>query len=366
MLLSPFDGGDYQVLEEPASGAITGIRDLGLSASPVGLWSIPEIDSNVPLSLVPDSVDLQILAQFSQQLDAQGVKLACDKFTTLPAAIAQQILNTPQLRKLAPKTRLPLRTCLTVETEGEERYIYIRGLADSNLDVYLLKEPVERLNAVQEGIGWYLAEACAQSHSANLRLYEPCFIGAGAEMTYLCGASTDEEFAAMNCYQEATDQDLKDFLNEQHITFTSLAAAFGGHPHLLSQGPSPNTPTRINWDALDSKDAELLKAAKRFISRTKAVSKITAPFSHREECGDFGALGFVVWFDTDLALEVIDAIERDCYESGEGEEVIFELRTPLNDPQTWAGFITSYIAQMALYADLCNFLRHLPKKDFDA
>ncbi len=337
-----------------------------MNAPGAGLWCLPEIAPDVPPSLTSDKEDKQRLAQFSVQLHKQGVRFLDQEFTTLNAAIAPQILNTANLRDLDPQMQLPLHVCLVIETEGDARYITLRGCAESNLTVFGLKATVERLNQVQAGLGWYVTEALQMAHAANLRLYEPSYFGSYAEMLYFYGADSDEEFAAMALEgEDPTPEDIAQFLEDTPVTKARVVESFGGHAHLLGWGEpvKPIKASKIQWASLDPLDAKLLKAAQRFIGQVKKVSKLKAPFEERDLGADYGALAIVVWDDLDIGLEIMDAAERDAFECGEGAEIIFDLRAELDKPETWPSLITAYKAQMGLYAQLCSFLRLLPEKE---
>lgn len=366
MLLDTHAGGEFTIDIASASGAATGLRFLGMNAPGAGLWCLPEIGPDVPQSLSTDKEDQQRLAQFSLQLHKQGVRLLDQEFTTLKAAIAPQILNTANLRDLGPQMQLPLHVCLGIETEGDARYITLRGCAESNLSVFSLKATVERLNQVQAGLGWYVTDAVQMSHAANLRLYEPSYFGTYAEMLYFYGAESDEEFAAMALEgEDPTPEDMAQFLEDTPITRARVVESFGGHAHLLVWGEpaKPVKASQIQWASLTPQDAKLLKAAQQFIRQAKKVSKLTAPFEERDTGADFGALAIIVWDDPDIGIEIMDAAERDSYECGEGAEIIFDLRADIDKPETWPALITAYKAQMGLYAQLCTFLRLLPEKE---
>ena len=338
-----------------------------MNAPGAGLWCLPEIAPDVPPSLTSDKEDQQRLAQFSLQLHKQGVRFLEQEFTTLKAAITPQILNISCLKDLDPQMQLPLHSCLVIEEEEDVRYITLRGCAESNLPVFTLKATVERLNQVQAGLGWYVTEAVQMAHTASLRLYEPSYFGSYAEMLYFYGAESDEEFAAMALEgEEPTPEDIAKFLEDTPLTMTRLAESFGGHEHLLGWGKpaKPAKASLIQWESLAPQDAKLLKAAQQFIRQTKKVSRLTAPFEERDTSVDIGALAIVVWDAPDFGIEIIDVAERDAYECGEGDEIIFDLRADLDKPETWPALITAYKAQMGLYAQLCTFLRLLPEKEY--
>lgn len=341
-----------------------------MNASGDGLWCLPDISPDVPPSLTSAKEDQQRLAQFSLQLHKQGVRLLDQEFTTLNAAIAPQILNISQLKNLDPQMQLPLRPCLVIEQEEDVRYITLRGCAEANLSVFTLKATVERLNQVQAGLGWYVTNAVQMAHAGSLRLYDPSYFGCYAEMLYFYGADSDEEFAAMALEgEDPTPEDIAKFLEQTPLTMSRVVESFGGHEHLLGWGksgksPKPAQASQIQWESLAPQDAKLLKAAQQFIRQTKKVSRLTAPFKGRDTGADIGALAIVVWDDPYIGIEIMDASERASYECGEGDEIIFDLRTDLDKPETWPALITAYKAQMGLYARLCTFLRLLPEKEF--
>lgn len=368
-----FDGGREELQHQlnATSSAEAGIRDLGVGQrEPISLWSVPSIDAKIPELLERERPGARLVAQASLAFHRMGLRLPNEPFTTLDNALRAQFLNLPCLKALEASKQLPLTIAVEHCDETEVGpQLRIRGLPDQGLPVFSLKRDVERMNAEVPGLGWRLTDALSECHRLGLRTFEPSYIGMMADYQFFYDAKNDRDQALYALGEdEVTDAQIAEFLDECFCTVSRFADYFGGHRHLvgLMEGPAPRAPKRISKDAQISRESQaILKAIQRFLNHGQASAKALAGFrSERFETSpyDVGALAFVVWDKYDLVGEIVEHFERDAYEGGDSEEVLFEYELNLKEPGTWPAFLEGYKSLMAAYAAYCDLLALLQQE----
>lgn len=368
-----FDGGSEELQHQlnATSSATTGIRDLGVSqCNPTSLWSVPTIDAKVPGLLERERPGARLVAQASLALHRMGLRIPSDPFTTLDNALRAQFLNLPCLQRLEAGKQLPLTIAIEYCDEAEGGpMLRVQGFPQQDLPVFSLKRDVERMNSEVPGLGWRLTDALTECHRLGLRTFEPSYIGMMADYQFFYEAKNDRDQAIYALGDdEVNEAAIADFLDGCFCTVSRFAEYFGGHRHLvgLTEDTAPSAPKRMSKGAQISKETwTMLKAIQKFLNHGRASAKALAAYKSARFADspyDVGALAFVVWDKYDLVGEIVEHFERDLYNGGESEEVLFDFEINLNEPGTWPAFIEGYKSLMAAYAAYCDLLALLPQE----
>ncbi len=347
-----------------------------------GMWALPTFSNEIPLEIRRADAEVSGLADFLLLAHRKGIKIPDSEFTSIPEVMAAQFSNYASNVVKALKLQLPL----SVEIAVTDRKIKLIASADSHLDVFQLKEPVERLNAALPDLGWYVTEMIAYGHSVGLTTYEPSRVADMIGQMWFQEAHTDNEFAAefLGIEESAvSDEDIEVSRNEcTHLPSDALKA-FGGHHHLLGWKNTENPVVIRRFKAsevrsklphieLSVEDHEVVMAAlecdKLF---TRGRNDSVAPggwcagIEDEESYGveQIGALAFVVWDNPEMTLEAANHFEEYAM-NGEGcHEQMMALTVELDEPSTWPRLLDAYKLYIKRYAAFSKLLGALPRME---
>lgn len=381
-MLFDFAGGgvEQEYAFSPAPSTVTPVRDLGLKSCEAGLWSIPEISSEVPPIFELEGVVAKLAAEASITLHRCGLRIPEGPFTTLDAALAAQLVNLTSTKSVSPDNQLPLHISAHIDSSpGRPHRLVIRGQPERGLSLFKLKADVERMNQEMPGLGWRLTAALANCARYGLQTFEPCYLGYIAEFQLFYGASNDRDFAEEALGGPASEEEVNEFLAASFCTVARFVEVFGGHGHLVNLGEPASRPGRVPGKAairkadLSDKTVKMLHAISRFERCGERARACLAEFVQEPEENDediyaeapiqIGALAFVVWQDLEMIGEMVEHYEQGVYESGNADELLFAYVLDLDRPETWPKFVEGYKSLLACYAALCDLLSLLPRED---
>ena len=343
------------------------------------MWALPAFSPEVPLEISQADAQASALAKFMLLAHQRGIKLPVSNFTTTSDAMAAQFAAYALEHTSRLFEKLPLQLTLTV-ADGQ---IELAGWAQSNLDIYKLKDPIERLNAALPGLGWYISKSIARGHQMGMATYDPSRAASMVEHIWF-ESQTDIEMASevLGIAEEEVDADAMERALQERggVMPSGVLASFGGHKNLL--GWSMTDDERADCPSLDESqvkaavqsldlradDRELLMAALEVseLAHCKADKKLAPEgwFVHENEGDgqvDIGALAFVVWDNQDLTCELVQHYEEYAMSGEGGSEQLLCLRIELDEPASWKRFIEAYKLLIKRYAAFSKLLGALPK-----
>lgn len=382
-MLDRFENGrGFDGDQASASFAPTGIRNLGIAqGNQGGVWVLPAFSPEVPMEIKQADAHTSSLAKFLLLAHKKGIKLPKSKYTTTSDAMTSQFAAYTATHTSHLPTQLPLALTLTV---GDGK-IELEGWAQGDLDIYKLKKPIERLNDVLPGLGWFISDTIAKGHCKGMSTYDPSRVSSLIEHVWF-HAQTDIEMAAEvlgldEDPDEIDEETMEEARQERGVMPSNILESFGGHKNLLNW-----TQTNAERSACVSLNSKQVRAAKHLfdllveedrtlvlaalemcdLAESKVDEKVAPQgwFIHEDDgygLEFIGAMAFVVWDDADITCEAVQHYEEYAM-NGEGcSEQILGLRIELDEPASWGPFIDAYKLLIKRYAAFSKLLGALPK-----
>lgn len=384
-MLDRFENGrGFECNSESAAPVTTGVRDLGLApGNQGGMWVLPMFSAEVPMQISQGDSKKSSLADFMLLAHKKGIRIPDSIYTTTTEVLTQQFSGyaKEQLKDLS--IELPLDVSIDVV----DSRIELAGHAtERQQKVFQLKGPVERLNALAPGLGWFISETISHSHRVGLPTYEPNRVASCVQQIWF-DAQTDREVAAeVHGIEEAdvTDEDIEQARNERTFMPSDLLASVDGHKNLLSWSQSeeeraatrsmrpPDVRACLDKLSLTDSDRSLVQSALAFLDSidVKKRNSLIAPngwFEHEEEllCQGMepvGSLAFIVWEDSEVTFEAVNHYEEYVM-NGEGALTqVVGIRVELDEPKSWAPFIDAFKLYIKRYAAFSKFIGALPEE----
>ena len=381
-MLDRFENGrEFDGDQASASFAPTGIRNLGIAqGNQGGVWVLPAFSPEVPMEIRQADAHASSLARFLLLAHKKGIKLPESKYTTTSEAMTSQFSAYALAHTSHLPEKLPLGLTLTV-ADGQ---IELAGWAQGHLDIYKLKKPIERLNAVLPGLGWFISDTIGNGHSKGMSTYDPSRISSLIEHVWFY-AQTDTEMVAEVLGQdedpdEIDEENMERARQERGVMPSNVLESFGGHKNLLNWNQ-----TKAERSACASLNAKQVKAAVKALellvddrtlllaalemcdlAKSKA-DKMVAPqgwFIHEDDgygLDSIGAMAFVVWDDAEITCEAVQHYEEFAMNGDGCSEQILGLRIELDEPASWEPFINAYKLLIKRYAAFSKLIGALPK-----
>ena len=352
------------------ASAAASIRHLGLTP-PMrgGAWVLPTFSAQVPLSIKPtQGTQPQMVAQFALAAHKSGFKLGNENFNTIESTLRAQLSD--YLARLMPARAFELPIELRVDVIDDK--LEFMGMAQAQLPLIRLKQVVMRLNKLAPGLGGELVKTISSMHQYGLVTYDPCRIEYLSTYFVTEGALTDEEMFEQRGEYDPDDVDAEQKLEElrqnYHLIPSTVARAFGGKAGEAARVGMRKMTLRSLLalsEKAKGKDKQILLAMHEL---KKLVAKQGRRFNldyHDNEDGYYwiGALAFIVWEDIEVPAEIVEHAERNAYESGEAEEVIFRFRASLANKADWPRIIAAIQFYLERYAAFSKLLGLLPREE---
>lgn len=347
------------------------VRHLGVGAFGGGAWALPSFSEDVPIQIGQGPLEAKYLARLSLTLHQKGFKLPLDaSFTTFSEIIKNQLMSGARARFQRSTGNDEQRLPFNVYVVHEADEIRVIGIPEQALDIYQLSPVFNKLEAVQQGLGWYLANLLGNSITRGLSLYEPTRLGYLASYQWFNGHESNEDLFKEYADEES-EFDIEVLREECNVLPSDLFDDYGGYAELLyPKGRGKSTSPRIKYgqvrallrqSGIDEETQQIIEAMLRLqhVLRRRPWEKSHSWHSYENGENQIGGLAVVVWEQPQLSLELIEHTEVDSYNSGDAEEELFRLSVSASDPKafdTIANAINTYADRLSALNHLLGFL----------
>ena len=316
-------------------------------------------------------------AELSLEAHANGVVLPKGKFTDLKKTLAKQ-LQAYVLDQCGPDDPLALDLYLSL---GDDDLKLVVG-ATPQIETFMLGPVIESLNAMHEGLGWFVYKTISAGDADGYPIYTPSLIGSLVDMMWFDVGLTDAEQAQgiRDDYGLSEDVDDEQVFEEHAGGYkpSDVLSSFGGHGWMLANYPREG-PGFTQPEALSSKAAQqviaampkttLLEVVQAAIDLEAELQMDTNLRTHRsaeeDEWGSavnaYGASCILVWNDHHIAHEVIQHYEENEMNSGESSEYHMTFTADPTDPDSIRALVRSFQDFVRRHAALKKVLQHFPK-----
>ena len=303
------------------------------------------------------------IAAFALEGHAQGVDLPRGKFTDPRNSLLKQ---WEQYIKRECGSDDPVN--LNVEVVVEEDRLRVLVSAAHQLNIFRLKPIIERINAIDQRVGWFVYDAVCKASHEGYPIYQIADCADFAQMLWHQEATTDEELAREICSNEGTRASMKKLRETYTFPWPSdLAAAVDGHEWMLnrySYSPKLGRMTRVAKEpkigtlkqaaafAKSNVAADLKKVVAAAIDLVKEVNRKDNTMStigrvspdDVDACNiyddthvnSYGASCIVVWDSSDVMVEALEHWETSEMENGESTEVHLVLKADVTCKEQYA------------------------------
>lgn len=371
MFSSASEGGEIHNQVQGNHSTFGGVRHLGLNAINGGGLALPAFHPEFQSTFgTNDTVDKQ-LAELCLAAKKFGLQLPAKPLTS-PLEIFRSQIEGLYASKAKGLHGRPLPMSLAVV--ADDMNVRVFGLPEMGLPVFLLKECVEEINHYSPGLGWWIRKLISDGHGMGVTTYDPLRISDCASYSHFCGADNDLEFAKLMLDgREVDDLDTEDdqavlaWMREQHHIYPSSL------DKELALTLDPGTCVPKNADSVLAAESllqqqSLSTASRAVLTAAIEVNRLFDSARRRklhwgqstDDCFSIGALGFVLWSETDMAIDVISHFEQEAY-GGECIEELFCIGARLSEPRSWKKFIQSIDMFFDIFVAFTNLL--LPMED---
>lgn len=373
-----------------------------------GIFTLPKFDSGVPPVITRSGLRSTLLARFARAAERVGVPLPDGTFESPEKVLAAQWQQMMQRLGITSTHATHLAGHLRIDVDDERLYVW--NVAAQNLNAYRAKPVVERLEAAAPGLGWFVYRCIHDGHGHGLSLYDfarSSYDGLPYELQEI-STFTDDAYAVYLFREHGFDLDedgelTADAESDGEEDFdppmtselvekirarvggwwpSTILEEVEGHAHLLEmQGvncPRPKTmslPAVRRWLKLNPEhaDAALVSLAAQLQAAFNADSRkvFESGYAHDLEIKLIGAPAFICWDSMELLFEMVEHMERDCYESGEDANEAFSVAW-LNKPdqitdEQLRQLAKDLVAHLKRWKLLAELMSHFPiwKEDFD-
>lgn len=347
--------GEHDQVTASESPAI-GFRNLGLGEMEGG-WCIPAIPPDLFPTEVSPGDEHRRLASFSLYAHKRGIRLPNAEYVDLAHALQAQLTSYYMQKK--PSNPLPAG----LEAQVSDGILSLSGIPQMNLPLIYLKPVFQELESLQSGLGHFVSDSIGMGHGIGITTYNPERLMSAASYAMFYGAETDDQMlleviAHHEIEEGASPEEMLEMLrNEYPLLPSDLIKAMG--PLLQDQPRKPmslaSAKRCLACDSLSPKASLVLKKAIKFRELRRKIDKLKLDFFDDFEGGEIGALAFVVWDDPDVAQEIVEHYERDCYEST-GTELLYRVKFNLNVQGDWDRAINAYTLLIQAYAVFSELL----------
>lgn len=388
MLKDPSTGHGHEIQVDTTGHSVVGVQPIRISPFQGGAWALPGFSPEIP-SIIR-AADLagsqQGVAAFGLCAHDNGVKLPRGEFTNLSRMITQQWQRHIKQSIACFKVHIPLDVSLV----ADETMLTATVSGSLDLEQFVLRPVVDRLNEISDGLGWWAANVAMSAGGDGIPLYNLQDIADHAcHAVGRCEEFTDEAFLATIRENEGDDQLTREYVVENyHYTWPSeLIEEAGGHTWLfktqkqdeagewrLAHKPPRMPTTRVVRTWLRKRrdlPADVRALVQDFIALDEECKRIDTALKHGMPCFDeddpmaepgdvIGAIGFITWDqEHDKAWEILTDWGEQAMNSGESTCDTARFQVPIDDASAHVGLVSYLKDLVTRVGAIARAFRHL-------
>lgn len=390
MLKDHSTGHGHEIQIEAIGHSDVGVQPLRIKPFQGGSWALPVFSPDVPTIIRAAQLAgvQQSVAAFGLCAHDNEVKLPSGDFSDLNRAITEQWRRHIKKSLSGFKTNIEL----DVSLEADSSNLTATVSASSNLEAFLLRPMVEKLNAIRNGLGWWAANVAMSAGGGGIPIYTLRDIAELAcNSVGWCEQFTDKAFLATIQENEGDDKLTREYVveNYHYVWPSELIEEAGGHawlfktrvppknagrPWRLAHKPPrmPTTNVVRTW-LRKQRDlpADVREMVQDFIALEDECNRTDTTINQGKPCVDeedpmaepgelIGAIGFITWDQNhDKTWEVLRDWGEQAMNSGEATYDTAMFKVPIDDASAHVGLVTYLKDLVVRVSALARAFRHL-------
>jgi PRTRC genetic system protein F len=356
-----------------------------------GFWCIPAISDDIPLVLTSTGTVAPLhIAAFALEGHALGVALPRGKFTDPKHSLQRQ---WEQYIKGECGPDDPVNLNLQVAVDEDRLRVLVS--ADPSLNIFRLKPVIERINAIDPKVGWFVYDAVKKASHEGYPIYQISDIADFAQMLWHQDCVTDAELAQQLRENEGTRDSMKTLRETYTFPWPSdMAKAVDGHEWMLMRYSFSRKAGRMVPTAKKPKSATLAQAeafakhsrapadlrkvvtaaielideinrkdsAMRTIPRVKPADLEDSSYLDDDSyINPYGAACMVVWDDPTLMVDALEHWESSEMQDGYATEVHLVLKADVTCEEQYGTVVKQLKDLIRHHACVSRLLKQFPQ-----